>query len=615
MTGNGFGFAVVSATSGAVTHFYAHPYRFERADPKQPLGEGVEASDFIARAEWTVPGDTTVARGAAATRFVDETHVVAVSDGFGRQSYFMPFGLERNALVALHDPPGPGCLRVEWRRPPRSRETRAVDGKAATVLAFEGIRERLALVSIDDASPAASASGDCLSGGGWALLPLDTGESLETALKELAAWRGDVRAPVVEARELNDFETWRVPLPKAVRGEAERRLWRQSEAILRMAQSRELNRPGRWSRGWIVASVPGGDWFAIWARDMVYAAVALARMGHRMEAKRALEAFFDARPVGKMRDAVRGFPYQVSVVRYFGDGSEEPYFTMEGATNVELDDWGLVLWALGEYVEHFDDHAFLERRTYRGSIYDSAKTYVAKPLLGNLDPHGGGWIVAKDTSIWEERQKDAKHFAFSTAAAIRGLRAFESLARRRKDEAYADKLKAKIEGLERGFRAAFVADDGALRGTLEPGIKNEVDGAALAALSLGAGADPGTLRATIARLDALKVASGGYRRVRCILEDPTIFEYWYERQEFLFVNFSLAELLLRLGETARADGVVARMVEKAAADRFQVPEMYVSVDNPLFPGAIGDPAGAIPMVGYGAGAFVSYVLQRPVTAR
>jgi hypothetical protein len=38
--------------------------------------------------------------------------------------------------------------------------------------------------------------------------------------------------------------------------------------------------------------------------------------------------------------------------------------------------------------------------------------------------------------------------------------------------------------------------------------------------------------------------------------------------------------------------------------------MYVAVDCPLFHGAVGDPTGAIPMVGYGAGVYVLHLLQR-----
>ncbi len=81
--------------------------------------------------------------------------------------------------------------------------------------------------------------------------------------------------------------------------EKTRHLWRQSEVMLRMAQSREPNRPGRHGNGLIVASMPDGVWFTPWVRDMAWATVALTRMGHREEARAALLAYFNARPTGK----------------------------------------------------------------------------------------------------------------------------------------------------------------------------------------------------------------------------------------------------------------------------------------------------------------------------
>jgi hypothetical protein len=111
------------------------------------------------------------------------------------------------------------------------------------------------------------------------------------------------------------------------------------------------------------------------------------------------------------------------------------------------------------------------------------------------------------------------------------------------------------------------------------------------------------VRSTVKRMELLKVASGGYRRVRSNYTDPAIFEYWYERQEFLFVDFSLAEV-------AHRPDLVQRIVDKAAADHNIIPEMYVALPCKLFPGQIGDPTGAKPMVGYGAGAYILDVLHR-----
>jgi GH15 family glucan-1,4-alpha-glucosidase len=111
-------------------------------------------------------------------------------------------------------------------------------------------------------------------------------------------------------------------------------------------------------------------------------------------------------------------------------------------------------------------------------------------------------------------------------------------------------------------------------------------------------------------MELLKVASGGYRRVRSTYTDPSIFEFWYEKEEFLFVDFSLAEVDRRLGREAEAAAILKRIVNKAAADHSILPEMYVAVPCTLFPGRIGDPTGAIPMVGYGAGEYILHVLER-----
>jgi hypothetical protein len=64
-----------------------------------------------------------------------------------------------------------------------------------------------------------------------------------------------------------------------------------------------------------------------------------------------------------------------------------------------------------------------------------------------------------------------------------------------------------------------------------------------------------------------------------------------------------------MGRYAEAAAIMKRIVDKAAADHNVVPEMYVAEDCTLFPGALGDPTGARPMVGYGAGAYILDVLD------
>lgn len=373
--------------------------------------------------------------------------------------------------------------------------------------------------------------------------------------------------------------------------------------MLRIAQSREPNRPGRNGNGLIVACLPDGVYFTPWVRDMAYALMAFIRMGHQAEARAGLLAYFNAQPTGKMRAQTADADYQVSVVRYFGNGAEEPFFTQEGAINIEFDDWGLALWVLGEYAHTFNDAAILNTATFRGPLYPSARDYVMKPLLKNLETYGPGQIVSADTSIWEEHQKDKKHFAWSTALAIIGLREFAEVAHRAGDEPARTEALDHVAQLQSGFNAAFIRD-GHLHGALEPGNKNDIDGALLAIINFGIVTDPALMRDTVARMQLLRVASGGYRRVRGTYTDPAIFEYWYEQEEFLFVDFSLFEVDHRLGNLAQSKAILDRIVDKSAADHNIVPEMYVAVPCQLFPGSFGDPTGALPMVGYGAGEFI-----------
>jgi GH15 family glucan-1,4-alpha-glucosidase len=601
VTGNGFGFAVVAPELGAATKFYPHPHSFTAPDPANSLSEGIETTNFIKTLGYGEP------RQGRATEYVDDTHVIGMHSAAGTAYYFMPFGVERPALIVSLE--APTAWRVEWNRPIKS-ERRLASG--ATLLRFDGIDEVLLLVPLG-ATHNAPADQPLAASPAWAVIALENESESRSAIRELKRWRANLSPRALVKREIAEFERWRAkPTVKFV-DDKERHLWRQSETMLRIAQSREPNRADRHGNGLIVAALP--DVYSTpWVRDMAWATVALARMGHRAEARGALLAYFNARPTGKMRSEVKGGDYQISVVRYFGNGEEEPFFTQEGSTNIEFDDWGEALWALGEYLRKYDDRGLLRAATYRGRLYESARDFIVKPLIANTEQYGGGRIVAADTSIWEERQKDRKHFAFSTAMAIVGLREFAAIAERAGDEARRQQALANLKLLEKGFAAAFIRN-GRLRGTLEQGVKNDIDGALIPIINFGIVEDPEVIRDTVERMELLKVASGGYRRVRGTYVDPKIFEYWYEQEEFLFVDLHMAQLYRRIGRKAEADAMLRRIVAKSASDHNTIPEMYVAVPAELFPGKIGDPTGAMPMVGYGAGAYVLHLLNRSAPNR
>lgn len=609
VTGNGFGFAVVSPETAHITKFYAHPYSFVRPDPPKPLSEGIETANFIK--ELGLSG-SDVSREVAA-EYEEDSHIIHARSNFGEGFVFMPFGLRQAALIVSWLPGsearGEKGISVEWNHPVSSDKEVSIAGRQIHLLQFDGIEEELALIPLGAVRPYSDKQQPLAASKEWALISIENDQVFEQAVREVEQWRAGLGVRELVRREIAELEQWRVKPGVRFQSEQERHLWRQSEVMLRIAQSREPNRAGRYSNGLIVASLPDGVWFTPWVRDMAWASVALAKMGHRDEARAALLAYFNARPTGKMRAETVGADYQISVVRYFGDGSEEPFFTEEGSTNIEFDDWGEALWVLGQYLKEYDEPDLLRSSTYRGPLYESAKDFIVKPLLANLENYKQGEIVAADTSIWEERQKDKKHFAFSTAAAIVGLRSFAEIARRTGDEAARRDVMQHVALLEKGFAAAFIRD-GTLHGTLEEGVKNDIDGALLAIIHFGVVTDAAVVRSTVNRMDLLKVSSGGYRRVRSTYTDPAIFEYWYEREEFLFVDFSLAEVDRVLGRDADAQAIIARIVSKAAADHNIIPEMYVALPCKLFPGKIGDPTGAKPMVGYGAGTYILDLLDR-----
>jgi len=609
VTGNGFGFAVVSPETAALTKFYAHPYAFTRPDPNNCLSEGFPTANFIRSLAWGRESITGVSAD-----YEDDSQVIVGRSRTGEGTFFMPFGLLQTALIIRWQPAAGTAAsdgwNVAWAHPVHSQRAMQMAETPVEILQFGGIDETLLLIPLDPGARTPAAGQSPLAGSrAWALLSVERDADPEEAVEDFNLWRAGLAAPALAQREIAELEQWRVQPTVHFANDKERHLWRQSEVMLRMAQSREPNRPGRYNNGLIVASLPNGGWFTPWVRDMAWATVALARMGHQREARAALLAWFNARSTGKMRAETAGADYQISVVRYFGDGSEEPFFTEEGSTNIEYDDWGEALWVLGEYLRQTHDTAILSMPTYRGSLYASARDFIVKPLLANLQSYGGGEIVAADTSIWEEREKDKKHFAFSTAMAIVGLQNFADVARLAGDNATRTNVLDHVALLRKGFNAAFIRD-GELHGTLEPGIKNDIDGALLQVINFDVVKDPALVRNTVQRMALLKVASGGYRRVRSTYTDPAIFEYWYERQEFLFVDFNLAEVDRRLGNDALAGAILKRIVDKAAADHDLIPEMYVALPCALFPGKIGDPTGALPMVGYGAGEYILYLLDR-----
>src|ERR1700751_2552496 len=99
VTGNGFGFAVVSPDTGTVTKFYAHPYSFARPDSQNSLSEGVETSNFIKRLGWT-----NESASSTTAEYAEDSQIIHTRSGPGDILVFMPFGLRQTALIISWNP-------------------------------------------------------------------------------------------------------------------------------------------------------------------------------------------------------------------------------------------------------------------------------------------------------------------------------------------------------------------------------------------------------------------------------------------------------------------------------------------------------------------------------
>ena len=74
----------------------------------------------------------------------------------------------------------------------------------------------------------------------------------------------------------------------------------------------------------------------------------------------------------------------------------------------------------------------------------------------------------------------------------------------------------------------------------------------------------------------------------------------YQTNEWVFIDYRMAGVYRRLRQSSEANGLIDRITRRAPNHFYLLPEMY---NNSPDEGPIGEYAGSIPMVGYGAGAF------------
>ena len=656
-TGNGFGMQVFDSSQNAVVQFLERPYRYIKPNASNPDAEGQVRRNLAFDTYFGLrSGSTSLWIGKETpdeVGYVDQTNVirsaVEVGDLLTESFYFAPYGFPGNGMVmvlkvtntgsssatvnaySVHnfkmgsapnpDAPGAGSESVGWEAGRGdARESgpgggtmlyvpiggadlsTCADGVWNQVDSGQALSEQASCSGSDRINVFQESLGAIPAGQSraWGVAILFTDGGADAARGAWDSFAAGRDAQAILDGALAEWESWRAPVPGLSPGEA--RVWRQSEAVLRMGQILEpwSESPRRKNHGMIIASLVPGQWHSGWVRDAVYAIVALARSGHHEEAKKALTFFLEAE-AGKYKSFVNGADYRISTVRYFGNGEEEADYSGQPTRNIEIDGWGMVLWAARSYVDASGDTEWLSETTRSGeTVYDVLAGGVADAIAANLEETG---MMIADASIWEVHWGNRQHFLYTTAAAARGLCDMAGLARRLERLEDRDRYKALSDAAVTAIRTHFVDQNQVLAGSLERLAQGSSyhDGAVVEAFTwdLVPTGDP-IATATMGDMSHLLTAVGGYKRVEGSNDQ-------YDSDEWILIDLRASDAFRRMGNSERADSLLDWVTAQAAVNHDLIPELYNTNSSA---GTIGRYTGSIPMVGYGAGAYMLTLLAR-----
>jgi len=409
---------------------------------------------------------------------------------------------------------------------------------------------------------------------------------------QVDSWVADRSVERILEDERANWSTWLTQgtVPEGL-SDDERAVYEQQLVFLKMGQVVEEGD----AQGQLPASLPlaagsGGfshTWNIAWVRDGAYAIRGLSEAGYLDEAQAAL-AFLLQDKAGGYRDYLQGLDYSVSVCRCYGDGSEWSDEDEDGP-NVELDNFGLLLWALGEWVDEGGDIAFVQEHSEQ--VFDRLADVLAQ--LVEQESNGAGLIIA-DSSIWERHWNgQQKHFTYSSAWAVRGLREAAELADALGDGERAGHYRTVADGVRDAMCTWLLDDSGALAGNLEElqqGASYD-DLAAVDAFNNGSLDAAGAVgQASFQRWDEqLAVSSGhGYRRN----DDGDS----YDLQEWMMVDLRMAEARRRGCDETAGQAIEDWITQQALLNHHTIPE--------LMDPETGDYNGPAPMMGFGAGMYV-----------
>ena len=659
VTGNGYGFQVFDVNANAVKQYLERPYRYIKQNPANPDGEGIVRRNLVFDTYFGVQAGSTSAwlggKTPSEVGYVDESNVIRSAVAVGgvtTETFFVsPFGYPGNAMVMLlkitntsaspqnvtaysihnfkmgsaPDPDAPGADGESIAYDTTSQtatetgpgggtmiyapiggaDVSSCDPNTYNTVAAGGTLSQLATCSGTDIKNAFGKNLGTLQPGAiawWGVAVLfDSGNDVAGARTAWTTFLAGRTADQLYSGILAEVETSRTaPVPGL--SDTETKIWRQAETVLRMGQIMEAwsDSPRVHNNGMILASLPPGAWHTGWVRDATYAIDALARTGHGDRAKAALDFMLNA-DAGLYSSYLGNVPYRISVVRYFGDGQEEADYSGQTTRNIEIDGWGLYLWAARNYVDASGDIAWLSAMTKKGdTVYDAIKGGVAEALAANLETSG---MPIADASIWEVHWGNRQHFMYTAAAAARGLCDMATLARRAGRTDDVAHYKTLAMQAQAALKANFVDQQSVLAGSLERLAQgaNYHDGSTVEAVTWSLVDPTDTVaNATMNGMSYLQTPAGGYKRVEGSNDQ-------YDTDEWILIDLRAADAYRRQGNAPKADQLLGWVTAQASVNYNLLPELYNTVSSS---GPIGAYSGSIPMVGYGAGAYLLTQLDR-----
>jgi len=391
----------------------------------------------------------------------------------------------------------------------------------------------------------------------------------------------------------------------------ERNVAEQSVTILKMSQVAD-NELFPFSHGQIMASLRPGLWHIAWVRDGSYAIQAMTRLGMFTEAKKGLEFMLKA-PSGHYKhyiytdgkDYGPGVDYQISLTRYYGNGTEE-CDTNEWGPNIEYDNFGLFLSAFSEYVSCSRDSVFYKE-------WNSVLcTKIADATIHSIDADS---LIKADSGPWEHHLQNPKQYTFTSGVCARGLEQFAAL-----QQYYHlpfEKYKTAATTLKQGILHHVLCENNYLKGNHQDKLTTDpeyYDSGVYEIFANGLMKDRKLFLSHMKVCDKVLRIKGirdGYIRLNSA--DP------YENQEWAFIDLRIARAWLLFGGKKKAAGLLHYVTDQAAVNHNTIPEMYSNklqmdkvtanfLQNNIWCNCIRDKddqyIGTVPMVGFGSAAYI-----------